>query len=429
MKVQAASPRRSSCRRPRHPCRSSTCARCRVPARRPGGCSPARPGWPFDLAAGPLARTLLLRTGGEEHLLAVVLHHVISDAWSLRILLRELAALYRAFAAGEPSPLPELPLQYADFARWQREQLVGERLEGELEHWRRVLAEAPEVLDLPADRPRPAAPTFAAGRSPVVLPAALSADLRALARRHGWTPFMVLLAAFDALLARHTGQRDLVVGAPVANRNRLETEGLIGFFTNTLALRLDLAGDPSFRALARRARAATLEAYAHQDLPFERLVEELAPRRERGRNPLFQVMLALNDVPSLALLELPGLAVEGVEIATEEAKFDLTLFLAEGAEGFAGHLEFSRDLFDPATADRLLGHLLVLLGGAVAAPETRLSGLPLLLPPGARADHRLEPAAAAAPAAAGASTSGSPGWPPASRRPRRWWPATARARS
>ncbi len=335
---------------------------------------------PFDLAAGPLARTLLLRTGGEEHLFAVVLHHVISDAWSLRILLRELAALYRAFAAGEPSPLPELPLQYADFARWQREWLAGERLEAELAHWRRVLAEAPEVLDLPADRPRPASPTFAAGRSPVALPAALSADLRALARRQGWTPYMVLLAAFDALLARHTGQRDLVVGAPVANRNRLETEGLIGFFTNTLALRLDLAGDPSFRALARRARAVTLAAYAHQDLPFERLVEDLAPRRERGRNPLFQVMLALNDVPSLALLELPGVAVEGVEIETEEAKFDLTLFLAERAGGFAGHLEFSRDLFDPETADRLLGHLLTLLAGAVAAPETRLSALPLLSP-------------------------------------------------
>jgi amino acid adenylation domain-containing protein len=335
---------------------------------------------PFDLATGPLARTLLLRTGDEEHLLAVVMHHVISDAWSLRILLRELAALYQAYAAGEPSPLPELPLQYADFARWQREQLAGERLEGELAHWRRVLAEAPETLDLPADRPRPAAPTFAAGRSPVDLPAALSADLRALARRQGWTPYMLLLAAFDALLARLTGQRDLVVGAPVANRNRLETEGLIGFFTNTLALRLDLAGDPSFRALARRARAATLEAYAHQDLPFERLVEDLAPRRERGRNPLFQVMLALNDVPSLALLELPGVAVEGVEIETGEAKFDLTLFLAERAGGFAGHLEFSRDLFDPATADRLLGHLLTLLTEAVAAPETRLSALPLLNP-------------------------------------------------
>ena len=288
---------------------------------------------PFDLAAGPLVRALLLRLGDEEDLLAVTLHHVISDAWSLRILLRELAALYRAFAAGEPSPLPVLPLQYADFAHWQREQLAGERLKIELAHWRRVLDGAPETLDLPVDRPRPAEPTFAAGRRPLALPEALTADLRALARRQGWTPFMVLLAAFDALLARLTGQRDLVVGAPIANRNRLETEGVIGFFTNTLALRLDLAGDPSFRALARRARTVALEAYAHQDLAFERLVEELAPRRQRGVNPLFQVLLALNDVPSIEHLELPGLAVEEVEVATGDAKFDLTLFLAERAGG------------------------------------------------------------------------------------------------
>ncbi|HSU82944.1 MAG TPA: condensation domain-containing protein, partial [Thermoanaerobaculia bacterium] len=333
---------------------------------------------PFDLAAGPLVRTLLLRLGGEEHLLAVTMHHAISDAWSLRILLRELSALYGAFVAGEPSPLPELPLQYADFARWQREQMSGEHLERELAHWRRVLDGAPEALDLPADRPLPAAPTFAALRRPVALPPALAAGIRALARRQGWTPFMLLLAAFDALLARLTGQRDLVVGAPIANRNRLETEGLIGFFTNTLALRLDLAGDPSFRALARRARAATLEAYAHQDLPLERLVEELAPSREGGRNPLFQVLLAFNDVPSTETLELPGLAVEAVEVATAEAKLDLTLFLAERAGGFAGHLEVNRDTFDPATADRWVGHLLTLLAGAVAEPRTRLSELPLL---------------------------------------------------
>ncbi|MFL6235266.1 MAG: amino acid adenylation domain-containing protein, partial [Thermoanaerobaculia bacterium] len=332
---------------------------------------------PFDLAAGPLLRTLLLRLGGDDHLLAVVMHHAVSDAWSLRVLLRELAALYRAFAAGEPSPLPELPLQYADYARWQREQLAGERLESELGHWRRVLAGAPEALDLPADRALPAEPTFAAGRRPAVLEPALAAELRALARRQGWTPFMVLVAAFDALLARLTGERDLVVGVPIANRNRLETEGLIGFFTNTLALRLDLAGDPSFRGLVRRARAVTLEAYAHQELPFERLVEDLAPQRERGRNPLFQVMLALNDVPSGAL-ELPGLAAEEVEVPAAEAKFDLTLFLAERPAGFAGHLEFNRDLFDPATADRLLGHLHTLLAGAVVAPQTRLSELPLL---------------------------------------------------
>ncbi len=333
---------------------------------------------PFDLARGPLARALLLRLASDEHLLAVTLHHAVSDAWSLRILLRELAALYGAFAAGEPSPLPELPLQYADFARWQRERMAGERLEAELAHWRGVLAGAPEVLDLPADRPLPAAPTFAALRRPVVLPAALVADLRALARRQGWTPFMLLLAAFDALLARLTGERDLVVGVPVANRTRLETEGVIGFFTNTLALRVDLAGDPSFRALARRVRAATLDAYAHQDLPFERLVEELAPSRERGRNPLFQVLLALNDVPSVDTLELPGLEVGEVEVATAEAKLDLTLFLAERAGGLEGHLEVNRDTFDPATVDRWVGNFLTLLAGAAAAPQTRLSRLPLL---------------------------------------------------
>ncbi|HEY4575612.1 MAG TPA: condensation domain-containing protein, partial [Thermoanaerobaculia bacterium] len=301
---------------------------------------------PFDLAAGPLVRALLLRLGEEEHLLAVVMHHAVSDAWSLGILLRELTALYAAFAAGASSPLPALPLQYADYARWQREQLAGERLESELAHWRRALAGAPETLDLPVDRPRPAAPTNAAGRQPVALPPALAAGLRALARRQGWTPFMVLLAAFDALLARLTDQRDLVVGVPVANRNRLETEGVIGFFTNTLALRLDLAGDPSFRALARRARAAALAAYAHQDLPLERLVEELAPRRQSGVHPLFQVLLALNDVAPSGRLELPGVAVEEVEIPARDAKFDLTLFLAEREGAYAGHLEFDRDLFD-----------------------------------------------------------------------------------
>jgi amino acid adenylation domain-containing protein len=333
---------------------------------------------PFDLAEGPLVRTLLLRLGEGDHLLAVVMHHAISDAWSLGILMRELTALYKAFGAGEPSPLPALPLQYADFARWQREQMAGERLESELAHWRRVLDGAPEALDLPADRPLPPVPTSAALRRPAVMPPALAAALRALARRQGWTPFMLLLAAFDAFLARLTGQRDLVVGSAVANRNRLETEGVIGFFTNTLALRLDLAGDPTFQDLARRARAATLEAYAHQDLPFERLVEDLAPRRERGRNPLFQAMLALNDVPSLARLELPGVKVEAVEIAPPEAKFDLTLFLAERADGFAGQLELRQDRFDPATGERWLGHLLTLLAGAVAAPQTRLSDLPLL---------------------------------------------------
>ncbi len=335
---------------------------------------------PFDLAAGPLARTSLLRLGREDHLLAVSLHHVVSDAWSLPVLLRELAALYRG------DVLPALPVQYADFAAWQRSWLAGEVLAGELAHWRRALAGAPEALELPTDRPRPPVTAGAsrAGQVNFSLPDALAAGLRALSRREGWTLFMALLAAFDALLARHapqnptdrtdpTDRSDLVVGAPIANRNRLEIEGLIGFFTNTLALRTDLAGNPTFTAIARRVRAATLDAYAHQDLPFERLVEELAPERQMGRTPLFQVMLVLRN--PVQELELPGIAAELVEIEIPTAKFDLTLYLGED---LAGSLEFNRDLFDATTASRLVGRFATLLAGAVALPESRLSGLPLL---------------------------------------------------
>jgi len=321
---------------------------------------------PFDLATGPLARTALLRLGAEDHLLAVAMHHIVSDAWSLPIVLRELAALYRG------AVLPALPVQYADFAAWQRSWLAGEVLAGELAHWRRVLAGAPESLELPTDRPRPAVPTWRAGQIPFTLPEGLLVELRAQGRREGWTLFMALLAAFDALLARHTFQTDLVVGSPIANRNRLETEGLIGFFTNTLALRLDLVDDPAFAEIARRARAATLEAYAHQDLPFERLVEELAPERQAGRTPLFQVMLVLT--PPAPELDLPEIAAEMVEVASPTAKFDLTLYVGENS----GSLELNRDLFDDVTAGRLVERFMTLLAGAVASPEARLSDLPLL---------------------------------------------------
>ncbi len=341
---------------------------------------------PFDLAAGPLLRTELLRLGDEEHLLAVMMHHIVSDAWSLGVTFRELSALYAAGLAGEPSPLPELTVQYADFARWQRSWLSGEVLARELDHWRRALDGAPRMLELPTDRPRPA-PAPLAGHLPFALPAGLAGELAALSRREGWTLFMTLLAAFGAVLARWSGQRDLVVGAPIANRNHLETEGLIGFFTNTLALRLDLAGDPSFAASARRVRASTLEAHAHQELPFERLVEELAPERDLSRTPLFQVMLVLQHDP-VAGLSLPGLAAEPVDLEPGAAKFDLTLFLFEtgigdvggGGGGIGGHLELNQGLFDPATAGRLLGNFHTLLEAAVAAPQTRLSDLPLLTP-------------------------------------------------
>ncbi|HYO12189.1 MAG TPA: non-ribosomal peptide synthase/polyketide synthase [Thermoanaerobaculia bacterium] len=333
---------------------------------------------PFDLAAGPLVRAHLIRLGGEHHLLGIVLHHVISDAWSLGIMLRELGALYRAFVAGGPSPLPELPVQYPDFAAWQRRWLSGEMLAREVEHWRSALDGAPEALELPTDRPRPVAPTHAGARRPFTLPADLASGLRSLGRREGWTPFMILLAAFHSLLARLSGQRDVVVGSPIANRNRMEIEGLIGFFTNTLALRLDLSGDPCFHDLVNRARAVTLEAHAHQDLPFEKLVEEIHPERDLARTPVFQVMLTFqNAAPPDP--DLPGITAGMLEVDAGVAKFDLVLSLLESpGGGFAGSLEHSRELFDDATAGRVLERFTILLAQAVADPGCRLSGLPLL---------------------------------------------------
>src|SRR5262249_13602992 len=248
--------------------------------------------------------------------------------------------------------LPKLPIQYADFARWQRRRLAGGFLERELAHWREVLAGAPETQELPYDRPRPVAPSHRGGRRPFVLPGEWLAALRALGRREGWTLFMTLLSAFQALLTRLGGQEDAVVGSPVANRNRLETEGLIGFFTNTLALRLDLSGDPAFREIGRRVRAVALDAYTHEDLPFERVVEELAPERHPGLNPLFQVMLVVQRPPSAALA-LSGVTAELVDVEPEVAKFDLTFFLFEDGE-LSGAMEYSRDLFDEATIGRLL---------------------------------------------------------------------------
>ncbi len=229
------------------------------------------------------------------------MHHIASDGWSMGILVREVTALYAAFAAGRPSPLPELPVQYADFAVWQRSWLHGEVLESEIAFWRRQLAGLPPLLELPTDRPRPAVQSFRGAARPVRLPAGLTRQVEALGRREGATLFMVLLAGFQALLARYSGQDDLAVGTPVAGRNRVEIEGLIGFFVNTLVLRGDLAGDPSFRELLGRVRETALAAYAHQDVPFEKLVEELAPERSLAHAPLFQVMFALQNAPGGSL--------------------------------------------------------------------------------------------------------------------------------
>ncbi|MEA2563442.1 MAG: hypothetical protein QOH06_4946 [Acidobacteriota bacterium] len=331
---------------------------------------------PFDLQTGPLVRALLLRVGEEERLLAVVMHHIVSDAWSLGVLLRELGTIYAAFAAGEASPLPELPAQYPDYARWQRQWLAGEVLEREVAHWRRALAGSADPLELPYDRPPSPAMDTRGGRRPCELSADLFGRLTELARRDGWTPFMALLAGWQALLSRYSGQEDVVVGSPVANRTRLELEGLIGFFTNTLALRLDLSGDPSFWELGRRVRAAALDAYAHQDVPFERLVEELHPDRHLGRNPLFETMLVLQKAAQGPVL--PGVETELLDVDTGTAKFDLTLMLVEEGGGVLGAMEYACDLFDAGTVDRMLGHLCTLLGAVVDDPSRRLSDLPLL---------------------------------------------------
>ncbi|HEV7508315.1 MAG TPA: non-ribosomal peptide synthase/polyketide synthase [Thermoanaerobaculia bacterium] len=336
-------------------------------------------GRPFDLARGPLLRSSLLRMGEGDHVMLMTLHHIVSDGWSIGILLQEVTALYEAYAGGRPSPLPDLPLQYADFAAWQRSNLHGERLESEIAYWRRRLAGLPPVLELPADRPRPAVQSFRGAAREVRLPAELTRQLRVLGRQEGATLFMLLLAGFQALLSRYSGQRDLAVGTANAGRSRVEVEDLIGFFVNTLVLRSDLAGEPSFRELAGRVRETSLAAHTHQDVPFEKLVEELAPERNLAHAPLFQVMLVLQNAPA-ASLETEGLRLRPFGGADATAKFDLTLTLAEQNGEVEGVVEYAADLFDAATIERLSGHFETLLAAAASLPEHSVLGLPLLRP-------------------------------------------------
>ncbi len=337
---------------------------------------------PFDLARGPLLRVVLLRLAAEEHVVLFAMHHIVSDGWSMGILVRELGAIYAAIAAGvggvagRPSPLPELPVQYADFALWQRGWLTGEILAAEIAWWRHRLSGVP-VLELPTDRPRPAAQSAAGAGVGATLPREVAAALREQSRRRGVTPFMLLLAGFAALLSRYTGQDDVAVGSPIANRTRLETEGLIGFFVNTLVLRTDLSGNPSFADLTVRVRESTLAAHAHQDLPFERLVEELAPERSLSYTPLFQVML-LFQPGVLGDLRLPGLDLHPLPIPSSVARFDLLLQATPEDDELRLFLEYRRELFEPTTATRLLTHLGNLLLGAATDPSRRLAALPLL---------------------------------------------------
>jgi amino acid adenylation domain-containing protein len=332
---------------------------------------------PFELERGPLYRAGLLRLSAQDHVLLFTMHHTISDGWSISVLVNEVAALYSAFAEGRPSPLAPLPIQYADFAHWQRRYLSGEVLESHLKYWGRQLGGTLPALDLPTDRPRPSVQSFRGASQKLNLSAGLVGKLKALARREGVTLFVLLLAGFKSLLYRYTGQEDITVGSPIANRNRSEVEGLIGFFVNTLVLRTDFSGEPTFRELLGRVWAVALESYAHQDMPFEQLVERLQPERSMSRSPLFQVMFHLMNAPRDEVL-LPGLTLQPVEVERVATQMDLSLDLFEGENGILVVAEYSTDLFDAATVARLLTHFQTILEGVAENPDRRIAQLPLV---------------------------------------------------
>jgi len=335
----------------------------------------------FDLQRGPLLRARLLRLAEREHWLLVTMHHIVTDGWSWVVFWRELSLLYRAYRRGEASPLPELPLQYADYARWQRRWLQGEVLQRQLRYWKHVLAQLP-VLDLPTDRIRPAWPSYRGARVAFALGRELTRSLRELGRREGTTLFMTLLAAFQVLLYRYSGQEDLAVGVPIAGRNRPELESLIGFFVNTLVLRGRLTGHLSFKQHLAAVREQALAAYTHQDLPFDKLVQELAPKRDLSRNPLFQVSLVLQNTPP-EQCRLQGLRVERVSgLGNASAKFDLALVLTESTGRLFGRFEYATDLFEAATIERMARCWQVLLEEAVADPALPISELRLATPVG-----------------------------------------------
>ena len=333
---------------------------------------------PFDVTSGPLFRLTLLRLGMQHHVLLISMHHIVSDGWSLGILIRELSQVYDAVMAGKPSPLRPLAIQYGDYSVWQRRWLSSSVLKPHLDYWTTKLAGDLPLLDLPTDRPRPKQLHYRGSRVPVVLSSALSHSIKTLSLAEATTPFMTLLAAFHVLLSRHTGQTDLLVGSPIANRTRVEVEALVGCFVNTLVLRADLGGNPPFREVLARVKQVCLEAYAHQDLPFEKLVEVLQPIRRLDRMPLIQAMFALHTaMPSISLRDL---TVSMIDIQRDISVFDVTLVLENTAEHFTGYFEYNTDLFDAATVERLATHYIRLLEAIVAEPITRVSELAMLSP-------------------------------------------------
>ncbi|MBG1271672.1 non-ribosomal peptide synthetase [Nostoc sp. WHI] len=345
---------------------------------------------PFDLSSGPLLRIILLVLSETEHILLLNMHHIICDDWSMGVLIRELGTLYAAFAQNQPSPLLELPLQYADFAHWQREWLQGEVLQTQLAYWREQLNSI-SILHLPTDKPRPAIQSYQGATQFLELPKKLIDALEKLSQQEGVTLFMTLLAAFKTLLYRYTHQEDIALGSPIANRNRSEIEGIIGFFVNSLVLRSNLSGNPTFRELLGRVREVTLGAYSHQDLPFEKLVEELHPERNLSYHPLFQVVFGFQNAP-MSSLELPGLVPSFMNIDLKKTRFDLELHLWkcsedfrsllggnwEYSEGLRGIMVYNTDLFDKVTISRILEHFKTLLSGIIANPEQGIANLPLL---------------------------------------------------
>ncbi|MFF2014327.1 condensation domain-containing protein, partial [Streptomyces sp. NPDC058195] len=332
---------------------------------------------PFDLSAGPLLRADVVRLGPEDHVLRVTMHHVVADAWSRLVLMRELSALYTAFLDGKDAGLPELSVQYADFAVWQRRCLEESGAASQVDYWRGVLEGAPPLLQLPTDRPRPLVPSYRGASWDFEVPADVCRQLRQLGQAHGATLFMVGLAAFQAVLGRFAATRDVVVGVPIAGRHRPELESLIGFFVNTLAMRTDCSGDPRFVDLLGRTRDTALGAYEHQDLPFEQLVEELAPVRDLGQNPIVQVMFQLNDVPQPEL-DLPGLRMDSFAPVDEVTRFDLSMFLAESGDGLEGQVVYAAELYDEKTVARLTEAFVRALGAVAADASVRLSQLPVL---------------------------------------------------
>jgi hypothetical protein len=329
---------------------------------------------PFDLSQCPLLRATLLRSDEEEHVLLLTMHHIISDGWSIEIFMHEMAALYEAFSTGKPHSLPDLPIQYADFAHWQREWLQAGVLEKQLAYWKQRLGGKLPVLKLPTDRPRPAVPASHGATQSLVLDQSLTESLRSLNRSEGVTMFIMLLAVFKILLYRYARQEDIIVGTNVAGRNWLETEGLIGFFLNQLVLRTDLSGNPGFKELLGRVRASVLGAYAHQDMPFDRLVDALTPEREIGRTPLFQVKVDLQNNP-LPDIRLDSLKLDLLDIHHPASHFDLILLLVETNQQLSVTLHYKTDLFDRPTIVRMLENFEKLLRQVVARPEARLNEL------------------------------------------------------